>query len=126
MAVINNLWIAGLCFPLPLFASSEAFVEFGAEHASGRQIWIDNCASCHGYGVAGAPIPMRPKHWEDRLTKKNNELYAHAINGFFGPQDTYMPPRGGNENLSDDDVRLAVDYMLALAKFYSQQKEDSR
>ena len=49
-------------------------------------------------------------------------LYAHAINGFFGPEDTMMPERGGNPELSDTQVRAAVDYMTALAAHYIRQE----
>ena len=48
-------------------------------------------------------------------------LYEHALNGFFEPVDTEMPARGGNAALSDDEVRAAVDYMVALANYYIQQ-----
>ena len=41
-----------------------------------------------------------------------------AIAGFFGPDYSYMPPRGGNPQLSDDQVRSAVDYMTRLAQHY--------
>lgn len=89
----------------------------------GRAIWMDNCEGCHGYGVGGAPIPMKPRDWQSRLTKDIDVLYDHAINGFFGPDDTLMPERGGNPQLSDDQVRAAVDYVTALARWYIQQKE---
>ena len=49
-------------------------------------------------------------------------LYDHAINGFFGPQDTMMPERGGNPELSDEEIMTAVDYMMALATYYLQRE----
>ena len=55
---------------------------------------------------------MQPRHWRDRVVKARSTLYDHAINGFFGPEDTYMPERGGNAGLSDDEVRAAVDYIV--------------
>ena len=88
----------------------------------GRAVWMENCEGCHGYGIAGAPIPMKPRDWEPRLAKTRPVLYDHAINGFYGPDDTIMPERGGNPELTDEQVRIAVDYMAALATFYIQQK----
>lgn len=82
----------------------------------GRQLWIANCLTCHGYGIAGAPIPTRAKHWEERLAQTRETLYQHAIEGFFGRDGTYMPPRGDNAALTDEEVKLAVDYMLELAQ----------
>ena len=65
---------------------------------------------------------MEASDWEPRLTQPKAVLYDHAINGFFGPDDTMMPERGGNPELTDEQVRAAVDYMTALAEFYIKQQ----
>ena len=39
-------------------------------------------------------------------------LYDHAINGFDGDAMTPMLPKGGRMDLSDQEVRDAVDYMI--------------
>ena len=88
------------------------------ELAQGRDLWIHNCESCHGYGIADAPVPMNPDEWGFRLSKGKQILYKHAIEGFIGPDYSMMPARGGNEGLSDKEVKLAVDYMVFLAGFY--------
>jgi len=104
-----------------LQAANTAYVELPGEAlVQGRTLWMDNCEGCHGYGIAGAPIPMQPEEWRARLQKPKGTLYRHAIEGFFGPDDTMMPPRGGNPALSNQQVRLAVDYMTALANHYLQ------
>lgn len=104
-------------------ADPGAYPQFqGAGLGEGRSVWIANCEGCHGYGVAGAPVPMKPADWRERLAKGKSVLYAHAINGFFGPDDTLMPERGGNPELSDAQVRAAVDYVTALAVYYIQQE----
>ncbi len=106
-------------------ANAENYVQFNDEHLDyGRTLWLETCEACHGYGIAGAPIPMKPREWRERVIKPEAELYDHAINGFFGPGDTMMPARGGNDALSDDEVRAAVDYMVALAKFYIEQERN--
>lgn len=84
----------------------------------GRAIWLQNCEGCHGYGIADAPVPMRPEEWRFRLAKGKEVLYQHAINGYIGPDYSMMPARGGNENLNDEQVKQAVDYMLFLAGYY--------
>lgn len=102
-------------------AAGEAtpYIEFQDEHlAQGRVIWLGTCEGCHGYGIAGAPVPMEPEQWQPRLAQPMPVLYHHAIEGFFGPDYTYMPPRGGNDKLSDAEVRSAVDYMARLARHY--------
>jgi len=98
----------------------------GDNLAQGRAVWLETCEGCHGYGIAGAPVPMDPDDWRSRLQKPQHTLHEHAINGFFGPDDTHMPPRGGNPNLSDAEVTAAVDYMTALARFYLQNQEKSK
>ena len=102
-------------------ADYSAYVELqGGQLPQGRSVWLANCEGCHGYGIAGAPIPMQAADWAARLEKGKTVLYEHAINGFFGPDDTMMPERGGNVELTDEEVITAVDYMVALANYYIQ------
>jgi cytochrome c5 len=102
-------------------ADNSAYVELqGPGLTQGRVLWLANCETCHGYGIAGAPIPMQPSEWAARLEKGKRVLYKHAINGFFGPDDSMMPERGGNPDLTDEQVMAAVDYMAALATYYIQ------
>lgn len=91
----------------------------------GRVIWLQNCEGCHGYGIAGAPIPMEADAWAPRLKQARETLHQHAIDGFYGVDDTVMPARGGNPNLTDDEVRLAVDYMATLALSYIEPEENT-
>lgn len=122
----QGLLLASVLFSLPAFANKEEYLVLGENYEQGRMIWMGTCESCHGYGIAGAPIPMKPKDWALRVKVPVDELYSHAINGFFGEDDTYMPPRGGNDQLSDSEVTLAVDYMLALAMHYINQKDNTQ
>jgi cytochrome c5 len=89
----------------------------------GRLVWLGTCESCHAYGIAGAPNPSKPDDWAERLLKARSALYQNAISGFFGPGDTYMPPKGGNEQLTDEQVKSAVDYMLEFTIQNLQQQE---
>jgi cytochrome c5 len=102
----------------PVYADDQYVTSDDQKITQGREIWLNNCESCHGYGIADAPIPMNPEEWEFRLAKGKSVLYEHAINGFIGPDYSMMPARGGNEKLNDDEVKLAVDYMIYLAGFY--------
>lgn len=89
---------------------------------AGRSVWLDSCEGCHGYGIAGAPMPTDAEAWKPRLEKPLNLLYQHALEGFFGPADTMMPARGGNDALSDEEVKSAVDYMLEFARLHGLPK----
>lgn len=118
--------LAKASFLVSLFLSStsvlseeDAYVNFDKENLiQGRVIWIDSCEGCHAYSIADSPNPLKPKQWKDRINKPIEVLYDHAINGYFGPDDSMMPPRGGNDSLSDEEVKLAVDYMTTLAQYY--------
>ena len=74
----------------------------------GQAIWETTCSSCHQTGLAGAPVIGDEKAWGKRLARGKDSLYGHALNGWGD-----MPARGGNPELSDDQVKLAVDYMLS-------------
>jgi cytochrome c5 len=108
-----------------LAVDNTQFLSFSGESLqAGRKLWLENCKGCHAYGTAGAPIPMHANDWRPRVIKSREVLYDHAINGFFGPDDTMMPERGGNPDLTDAQVKLAVDYMVTLARHYIDQQSN--
>ncbi len=73
----------------------------------GEATYNSACFSCHAAGIAGAPKLGDQDQWTARLAQGNDVLYEHSIKGFNA-----MPPKGGFMNLSDDQVRAAVDFML--------------
>jgi cytochrome c5 len=83
--------------------------------ADGKAVFNQACTVCHSQGVAGAPKFGDAEAWAPRIAKGKDTLYQHAINGFTGDSGT-MPPKGGFTNLSDDDVKAAVDYMVENAQ----------
>lgn len=83
-----------------------------ADLDAGKSIYGKTCALCHAAGVAGAPKPGDKDDWAPRIAQGKDTLYKHAIEGFTGDKGV-MPPRGGASSLSDDDVKSAVDYMVA-------------
>jgi cytochrome c5 len=122
-----SLFLAALIGPASALADDVVYRHFdGPRLAEGRVVWLANCEGCHGYGTAGAPIPMEPDEWRHRLSQQRTTLYRHAIEGFFGPDGTMMPPRGGNESLTDKQVHIAVDYMATLAEYYLQATEQAQ
>ena len=71
--------------------------------------YVDSiCIACHGQGLNGAPILGNKKMWGKRIVQGEDTLVNHAANGF-----ELMPARGGSD-LSDDQIRLAVRYMMHL------------
>ena len=74
---------------------------------SGKEVYDMACTTCHTFGVAGSPKLDDKASWANRITKGEATLVNNVINGF-----NVMPPRGGNAELSDAEVKLAVQYML--------------
>ncbi len=82
-----------------------------AESDEGQQVYRQACAACHDVGIAGAPATGRGADWEQRLDKGIEMLTANAINGFQGDSGI-MPAKGGQMQLSDEQVAAAVEYMI--------------
>lgn len=72
----------------------------------GEAIYNDACQACHLAGAAGAP-QLVAEQWTERLDKGMETLVDHAINGFNA-----MPAKGGRMDLSDEQVRASVEYMV--------------
>ena len=79
-----------------------------SETLSGENVYNTVCMSCHTSGAAGAPVIGNNNQWSDRGSKGKDVLYANAINGIG-----VMPAKGGVSSLSDDEIKLAVDYILS-------------
>lgn len=85
--------------------------------AKGRGIWMGTCRNCHLLGVSGAPAVTDSVAWAPRIAKGKAALYHSALNGVKGSDGKFrMPPHGGNMQLKDEQVRQAVDYMVAAVK----------
>ncbi len=69
------------------------------------------CVSCHGAGIAGAPKAFDRSAWSARIAQGKETLYRRAIEGYQGSAGV-MPAKGGRNDLPDELVRRAVDYML--------------
>jgi cytochrome c5 len=80
----------------------------------GALIYDRVCAACHMTGAGGAPAPTAAA-WAPRRAKGLDTLVAHAINGFRGDAGL-MPAKGGRPDLTDEQVRVTVEYMLEKYK----------
>ena len=78
---------------------------------TGEQIYNSGCNVCHNAGIAGAPQLGDADNWSPRIAQGLDVLRGHAVNGYQGSAGV-MPAKGGLVTLSDDDVYLAIEYML--------------
>ena len=73
----------------------------------GPTVYGGLCMTCHDAGVAGAPIKGSEQMAERLASKGLDMLVQNAINGINA-----MPARGGNPSLTDEQIRVAVEFML--------------
>ena len=86
-----------------------------ASAAEGKALYEATCIACHGPKGQGA-IPGVPDLAKSgRLSKPDAVLAANILNGFQSKGSPMaMPPKGGNPNLTEDDVKALLTYMRAL------------
>ncbi len=106
---VAKVAIAGQDFVDP--AAEVVEVEQVREVMTGPQVYNAICGSCHGSGLAGAPMTGDSAAWSARVDQGMETLSGNAINGYQGDAG-YMPAKGGRMDLSDEEVIAAVQYMV--------------
>ena len=82
----------------------------------GLRVYNGLCISCHN-GLPNIPRVGDKAAWASRIAQGMALLYERAIKGFISEGGVIaMPPRGGNMNLTDEEVKAAVDYMVANSR----------
>lgn len=69
------------------------------------------CSACHSNKAIGAPVIGDRDAWEEALEKGLDEVYTNGIDGINA-----MPPMGTAMNLSADEFKKIVDYIIAESK----------
>jgi cytochrome c5 len=101
--------------PAPAAAPPPAAAQAPVANAVGESVYKKTCAMCHAAAVAGSPKPGDKADWGPRIAQGRDVLYKHALEGFTGAKGM-MPPRGGAAALTDEEVKAAVDYMVARSQ----------
>ncbi len=91
---------------------ADAGTATGGSGGRGQEVYDSACFICHASPAVGAPVLGNDENWAPRIAKGMDVLYDHAINGYQG-ENGLMPAKGGRADLSDDDVKAAVEYMVA-------------
>lgn len=111
-AIADRIKPAGqTCLVGEACAAAPVAVAASSGPRSGDEVYTTKCFSCHATGAAGAPKLGDVAAWAPRLGKGAETLYTNAINGING-----MPAKGLCMDCSDDEIKAAVDHMLAASK----------
>jgi cytochrome c5 len=110
IAPVAKIAMAGSAKVSADLAQASAIVQ--VKERDGQQVYQASCVACHGAGIAGAPKVGDKAQWIARVSAGTDALYRHALLGLQGAAGV-MPAKGGNPSLSDQEVKAAVDFMVA-------------
>jgi cytochrome c5 len=79
--------------------------------ADGKAVYDKTCVACHASGVANAPKLGDKAAWAPRVATGKDALMNSVVKGKGA-----MPPKAGAADLKDDEIKAAVEFMLASVK----------
>jgi cytochrome c5 len=77
----------------------------------GKAIYDRVCYKCHRSGADDAPKAGNKEAWAPRIAQGLPTLYKSVTEGKGA-----MDPRAGKPELTDEELRAGVDYMVGLIK----------
>jgi len=101
-------WKAALALiPAVMLAFAPSVARAQATELSGKEVVDAVCAKCHASGANGAPRIGDQQAWKKRASRGLSGLTTNALNGI-----RKMPSHGGNQTLSDFEIKRAITYMV--------------
>ena len=97
--------------PVARVELAQAAAKSDGKPRDGATVYNSICSACHGTGVAGAPKAGDKAAWAPRIAQGMPALLKSATNG-----KKAMPPRGGAADLTDAELKAAVEHLVGLAK----------
>ena len=97
--------------PVARVEMQKAAVKSDGKPRDGATIYNTLCSACHATGVAGAPKTGDKAAWAPRIATGSAALLKSATEG-----KNAMPARGGAADLTDAELKAAVDYLVGKAK----------
>lgn len=83
----------------------------GGAPKSAEEVYNTTCKMCHDAGIGGAPKTGDKAAWKARIAQGMDTLHKNAVVGIRA-----MPPKGTCASCSDDEVKAAVDFIVAKSK----------
>ena len=112
----RTLVLAGACLAAAVTASAQAPTPESI--AAGQQLYLKNCASCHGRTGQGGPgndlIPAAPSLQGDKWDHGSTDqaIFDNIKNG-IAPDFNMVPFK---DKLKDDEIRTIVAFVRSLQK----------
>ena len=97
--------------PIARVEMKKAVAATDAKPRDGAAIYNSVCLACHASGVAGAPKTGDKAAWAPRIATGIAAMLKTATEGKGA-----MPPKGGAADLSDAELKAAVEYLVDQAK----------
>lgn len=97
--------------PVASVEMRKAVAKTDGKPRDGETIYNTVCTACHAGGLAGAPKTGDKAAWAPRIAAGMETLLKNATNG-----KNAMPARGGAADLSDDELKAAVEFLVGKAK----------
>ncbi len=88
-----------------------ALLAASAAAADGKEVYDAVCYKCHRTGVDDAPKTGNKEHWAPRVAQGMATMYKSVLEGKGA-----MDPRAGKPELSDEELKAGVDYLVGLVK----------
>lgn len=107
---VGTVALAGAGGAAPVPAAPAAPAAAAGGEGPGADIYNKACFACHTTGAAGSPKLGDKAAWEPRAAQGIDQLLNTAITGKGA-----MPPRGTCATCSDDELKAAIEFMLAKA-----------
>jgi len=85
--------------------------EVGGPKSKAEKMYDSSCSVCHKTDTMGAPALGDKDAWASVIKQGLKTVNKHAIKGFGG-----MPPKGGNKDLTNKQVKDIVKFMIESSK----------
>lgn len=107
-SLLSSLLVTGALLLIPSASLGQSVMT--PDIKAGEVLFWANCAACHESGLRNAPLIGNKEMWAPRIAKGEEVLLQHAIHGL-----NKMPARGGNAELSDEELLHVIRYMVFMA-----------
>jgi cytochrome c5 len=92
-------------------AAAPVVAEAAPAAVDGNAVYMKACFACHGTGAAGAPKLGDKAAWAPRIATGMDALLHSALNGKGA-----MPPKGGQMQLTEAEIRAGIEHMVSAAQ----------